>query len=107
MDPSNPIPEIGQFKLFITDELEQRLTEMPALGLDGPEGDEAPVCIAVTTFAFDNAKVISLLRQRGLHIKNENWAKFHEVENQIRLALKWDDDFLNKMQTPCSVFATF
>ena len=80
---------------------------MPALGLDGPEGDEAPVCIAVTTFAFDNSKVISMLRQRGLHIKNENWKKFHEVENNIRLALKWDDDFLNKMQTPCSVFATF
>jgi hypothetical protein len=35
---------------------------MPALGLDGPEGDEMPVKIAVMTFAFDNSKVIKWLR---------------------------------------------
>ena len=70
-DPSNPIPEITQFKLFIQNELEERLTAMPALGLDGPEGDEAPVKIAVLTFAFDNSKVIKWLRQRGTCIKNE------------------------------------
>lgn len=76
-DPSNPIPEISQFKLFIQDELEERLTEMPALGLDGPEGDTAPVKIAVLTFAFDNSRVIKWLRQRGSYIKDENWTKVH------------------------------
>lgn len=57
-DISNPITEIGQFKLFVTDEIENILTAMPALGLDGPEGDEAPVKIAILTFAFDNPRVI-------------------------------------------------
>ena len=57
-DISNPITEIGQFKLFVTDEIETILTGMPALGLDGPEGDIAPVKIAVLTFAYDNPKII-------------------------------------------------
>ena len=42
----------------MTDEIENILTAMPALGLDGPEGDEAPVKIAILTFAFDNPRVI-------------------------------------------------
>jgi len=80
---------------------------MPALGLDGPEGDLMPIKIAVLTFAFDNSKVIKWLRERGTYIKNEDWAKVQKINEQIRQAIKWDDDFLNKMQTPCSIFATF
>jgi len=46
---------------------------MPPMGVDGPEGDVEPVKIATITFAFDNAKVINWLRDRGTHIKNEDW----------------------------------
>lgn len=80
---------------------------MPALGLDGPEGDEAPVKIAILTFAFDNSRVIKWLKQRGSFIKDEKWDKVRKINDEIRQALKWDDDLLDKMQTPCSVFATF
>jgi hypothetical protein len=45
--------------------MEARLTEFPGLGIDGPEGDEAPVKIAVVTFAFDNAEIIKRLTTRG------------------------------------------
>lgn len=82
-DPSNPISEIAQFKLFIKDELEQRLTEMPNLGFDGEEGDNERVRIALITFAFNNARVINWLRSRGTHIKNENWAKLSKVNFTI------------------------
>ena len=78
-DPSNPISEIGQFRLFLKDELEARLTEMPALGFDGTEGDEAPVNIAMITFAFNNSQVINWLKERGTYIKNENWDKFDKI----------------------------
>jgi hypothetical protein len=70
---------------------------MPALGFDGPEGDLTPVKIAVLTFAFDNSKVIKWLRDRGTHIKNENWAKVHKINETIKQGIKWDDDLLNKM----------
>lgn len=50
---------------------------MPALGLDGPEGDAAPVKIAVLTFAYDNPKVISWLKARGSAIRNEEWNSMH------------------------------
>lgn len=39
-DPTNPISEIAQFKLFIKDEMEYRISEFPGLGFDGAEGDE-------------------------------------------------------------------
>jgi len=96
-DISNPITEIGQFKLFVTDELETILTAMPALGLDGPEGDSAPVKIAILTFAFDNPKIISWLKERGNAIKMGNWKSLHNVNNRIRMALKNDRDLLDKL----------
>ena len=72
------------------DELEKRLTEMPSMGMDGPEGDEEPIRIAILTFAFENAKVINWLKERGLHIKNEDWAKLAKVDKTINDSLKND-----------------
>lgn len=46
------------------------MTDFPGLGIDGDEGDEAPVKIAVVTFAFDNAEIIYALTRRGMYIKN-------------------------------------
>ena len=70
-DPTNPISEIGQLRLYIKHEMERRLSAFPPLGMDGPEGDEMPVKIAMITFAFDNAEIIHGLRQRGKAIRNE------------------------------------
>lgn len=40
-DQANPISEINQFRLFVKDELERRLTKFPDLGLDGDDLDVA------------------------------------------------------------------
>ena len=56
---------------------------MPSLGFDGEEGDKDRVRIALITFAFNNARVINWLRQRGFHIKNENWGKLEKVNTTI------------------------
>ena len=53
--------------------MESRLTEFPALGIDGPEGDMMPVKIAIITFAFNNSYIIEQLKRRGKMIKNEKW----------------------------------
>ena len=58
LDQSSPLSEIAQFRLFIKDEMEHRLTEFPGLGYEGSEGDRAPVKIAIITFAYSNATVI-------------------------------------------------
>ena len=55
--------------MYIKQEMEQRLTEFPALHLEDMDGDLAPVKIAIITFAFDNAEVIHDLKRRGLYIK--------------------------------------
>jgi hypothetical protein len=45
------------------------LTEFPGLGIDGDEGDDMPVKIAIVTFAFDNAEIIYNLKRRGKYIR--------------------------------------
>jgi len=80
---------------------------MPSLGLDGPEEEGKPIKIAVITFAFDNSKVIKWLRERGNYIKNEQWDKLERINNDIKTAIKRDGTLLDKLQRPCSVFATF
>lgn len=97
LDKSNPIPEVMQLKLFLKSELERRLTQMPAQGLDGPEGDVAPVKIATLALAFDNAQVIKWLRTRGTHIKNEDWAKLEKINETIQVALKTQEGLLDKL----------
>lgn len=63
--------------------MEARLTEFPALGIDGPEGDEAPVKIACVTFAFDNAEIIYSLTKRGQYIRQCKWAAFEKINKKI------------------------
>lgn len=72
-DQTSPLSEISQFKLYLKDEMENRLTSFPGLGYDGEEGDSIPVKIAMITFAYANAKVINHLIARGAAIKSENY----------------------------------
>jgi hypothetical protein len=87
--------------------MEARLTEFPGLGIDGPEGDEAPVKIAVVTFAFDNAEIIRRLTTRGQYIKQQKWKKYIKVNNKIVKRLHDSQELLDKMQTPVYCFLTF
>jgi hypothetical protein len=83
LDATNPISEIGQFRSYVKDEMEARLTEFPPLGIDGPEGDVMPVKIAIITFAFNNAEIIKNLKRRGKLIANEKWAKMEKLHTKM------------------------
>lgn len=57
------------------------MSKLPDLGYE-----EAPVehiDVAVTSLAYDNAKLIGLLRERGTHIIYEKWEKMREVDEKI------------------------
>lgn len=75
LDKSCPISEIGQFRLCIKTEMEQRLSEFPGLHIDEIRGDLEPVKISMITFAFDNSEIINGLKLRGKYIKKEQWRK--------------------------------
>ena len=105
-DPTNPISEIGQLRLYIKHEMERRLSAFPPLGMDGPEGDEMPVKIAMITFAFDNAEIIHGLRQRGKAIRNEQWYSLALINKRLTDRLHNSQELLDKMQTPVSCFIT-
>lgn len=63
-DPKNPISENNQFKLYVKDEFERRLNTFPDLGMDH-EGNENGIEVAIVTCAFNNAKIINWLKERG------------------------------------------
>lgn len=67
LDESNPISEIGQFRLYIKEEMEMRLTSMPCFH-SGHESLQE-IRIAMVTFAFDNAEIINMLKERGKAIR--------------------------------------
>ena len=46
--------------------------------------------VAIVTCAFDNAKIINWLRERGDSIKDEDWDKLDEINDTIRRNLKKD-----------------
>lgn len=106
LDQSSPLSEITQFRLFIKDEMEHRLTEFPGLGYEGEEGDMAQVKIAMITFAYSNSNVISKLMKRGTYIKNEDYKNLNKINTAFVEQLAHDNDFLDHMQRPCSVFLT-
>lgn len=61
--------------------MEQRLDRLPDLGYE--EDPVEHVKIAVTSFAFKNAEIIHLLKERGDIIKNEQWDQMPVVEQKI------------------------
>jgi hypothetical protein len=47
------------------------------------------------------------LSKRGKAIHTEKWEDLDKINAEISEHLSTDADFLDHMQTPCSVFATF
>lgn len=58
------------------------------------------------SFAFDNARLINLLRVRGAHIKFERYDKMREVNNKID-ELKSNPETLKALNRPVTAFLTF
>jgi hypothetical protein len=103
-DPLSGKTKIEAFRDYIKDELEERLTNLPDLGYE----DEAPdrIRIAMITFAFDNARLINLLRIRGTAIKFENYNKMREINDKID-ELKSNINELHKLNRPVTAFLSF
>lgn len=82
--------------------METKLSKMPDLGFEDspPERIE----IAATTFAFENAPLINLLRERGTAIKADNFDKMREIDAKIN---DYKNEHLKDVTRPCSVFMTF
>ena len=68
-------------------------------------GEDVNVTIANISFAFDNAKIIIWLQERGLYIMESDWATVEKYNKKIQDALK-NDYLLEKFQRPSTVFVT-
>jgi len=90
------------FRIWIQNQIELRMSKLPDLGYE--EEPVEHIDVAVTSLAYDNAKLIGLLRERGDYIINEKWDKMREVDAKINEMKKTD---LDAWCTPVSVFITF
>jgi hypothetical protein len=103
-----PDISIGEaLKTYIKEELEhiltQKLSEMKQGG--GNENLKVhQVKIADIVFAFNNAKLINLLKVRGAHIVFQRYDKMREVEAQIS---KLKDEEYASLTKPVHAFITF
>lgn len=94
-DAKNPMSEMAQFKVFIQDEIEDRINRMDDLGYDGddveylldPKNPKTKK-IAQITFAFNNSAVIEWLRERGYFLMVEDWEGLININKTIADALK-------------------
>lgn len=68
---------IVHFRNWITKEMEDKLSAMPSLGFDT---DVDRIKVANTTFAFDNAELIILLKQRGQAISDDNFDLMRQID---------------------------
>jgi len=73
--------KIVSFRDYFKSELEERLTRLPDLGYEDPPPEK--IIIAMISFAFDNAQLVNLLRQRGAQIKAEKYDKMREINKKI------------------------
>lgn len=78
------------------------MSKLPDLGYN--EIPPEHVEVAVTSLAYDNASLISLLRERGTYIMNENWDKMRKVDEKIN---SMKESEMKDWCRPCSVFITF
>ena len=107
-DETNPIAEVAQFKIYLQNDLERRINEMPDQQYDEPDQRDYWKKIAQITFAYSNAEVVQWLIDRGYYIKNEKWDKVAKIEASIVDKLQDDkSDLLDKLQRPCSAFVTW
>ena len=73
-DRSNPMGENAQFKYYVWNEMENRINEIPDQGCDNDDEERAErKNIARIAFAYENSRLISLLKKRGKHIQTEKW----------------------------------
>lgn len=80
---------------------------MDDLGYREEDEREEPIKIAQITFAYENGEIIEWLQKRGAFIASEKWDKLVKINDQIHTKITTNEDFLNKIQLPCTVFLTF
>lgn len=96
-------------KAYLKNELEKTLTDKLKEMKNDPLVDTQniniqTVKIADIVFAFNNAELINLLRERGGHIMFQRYDKMREVENKITQVK--NEKFSSLIQ-PCDAFITF
>jgi len=100
-EPDESQSAATQFRSYMKKFMEEALSAFPNLGFDEGVTD---IKIAKLTFAFDNAVLINLLRQRGMAIKGQNFDKVRELNKKID---QYRQDNYDKIARPVSIFLTF
>lgn len=91
------------FEDYLKREFENIVSQVPSV-LYADQVQAPPVRISNITFAFNNAKLLGLLRERGTVVASGNFAKLPDVDKKIN-ELKTHD--LQSITKPVAAFITF
>lgn len=101
-DATTGLSKVAGFRDFLKQEFEDRLSSLPDLGYEDVPVDV--VKIAMITFAFDNAGLITMLRTRGSAIKNELYDDMRKSDKEINEYVQGN---LKTIARPVTAFITF
>lgn len=94
-DKSNMLTECAQLKIFLRQELENRIKLMDDLGFEAEDMSEDDKCrINQINMAYKNEYIIKKLKERGLLIRDQKYKEVIEMQNQILYRLKQDKDLM-------------
>lgn len=96
------MPMAAHFRSWLKQNIESAILQLPNQDYD----DTAPqeIKVAIIQFAYENAKVIKFLLQRGEAIKAQDWELVSKIDADINLYKK---THISKLMTPKSAFITF
>ena len=100
--PELAATKMVQFRNYLQSKLEDNFSRLPDLGFEDEPVDR--IKISMMTFAFDNAQLINMLKQRGLAIKFEKYDKMRELNKKIDALVSANPQKFNR---PVTAFLTF
>ena len=72
--------------MYLQKEFEERIKNLPSVYPesyeDNPDAPYEPK-IAIINFAFNNAKIIEMLRERGSYVKSEDWKNLRNINQNM------------------------
>lgn len=95
-------PEGSDFEAYLKKSFEELVSAKPSVLR--PDEPPSPVTIANITFAFNNAKLLHLLQERGTAVASGMFKNLPEVDKKINELKKHEANSLTK---PVSAFITF
>jgi hypothetical protein len=78
-DETNLLSENAQFRLYLVEELQERVSAIFDQGYEDNMSEEEKCKVSMVTMAYDNSFIIQKLEQRGVYIMKEDYKNLDKL----------------------------